>query len=198
MNKLSGRLLHCCFEQGLFAQKDLIQACLAWPNLARFWLRSENRASGLTKHKLSATCDILASWIQRTVTPDGHVKSTGINWFMFESSSAMETCLVLDLIELNTFVCTIELERKGWPEPENYKDLGASLAWMTQDPGCLIDFDTYFNGYRARCPKTRLSEFLTNPPCSDLLVHVLKAFQRTTLERYPLFDTLARIACENS
>ena len=69
---------------------------------------------------------------------------------------------------------------------------------MTEDPDCFIDGSAEIDGVAATFPKALLTEFLTRPPPSDQLKYILNVFQRTTLERYPLFDTLARIACETT
>lgn len=199
MNKLNGSLLHTCFELGPFHQKDLIHASLAFPRLARFWVASQNRASGLSDCSRSedrSEYHYSRTW-RSALCPEGTPKRHGLTWRLFIERQT--TCfLTLRLYHMEeecaqwhmSFPFRTQLKTTELRSIMEYVWEIPNRVWITMN---LFQDDSSSLGTQCVLLDQFLSEplFTNSPEALSYLAQVLDLFRKTSPEKYPLFDVLA-------
>lgn len=195
MNRLTARLWHACFEQRPFAQEDLIQACLALPKLARFWLGTNERASGYAR-------GLVRHGEYRNVRILGRLQPHGLAWDFiefFQPGGEINRMLRIWIRDQGNILLYLgQTCPKGTP-PEN-RDLLVLSSWIQREAqSCKILGYVRVNS-RFQCFNfDKLSDLLFSPESpgclSDLkgpLARAVQVYKDTTPENLPVFQALAR------
>lgn len=219
MNKLTGALLHICFELGPFEQKQLVKACLAFPRLARFWMASRNRTQGWfdfpifqnTPHGRTTGSTRYGLFLT------GVRKMHGLAWNLHCARHsgplgpfpAQDTNLEMDPGTFRTCYLTLYLHSMSatwaiwnltfpWGFGMDPMDLGSIMAYAWQIPDRASISTIVFHGICAFTKEdTVLKEYLSKPLFLDLpearsaLAKALDLYKKTTPERLLLFEVLA-------
>lgn len=205
MNKLTGFLLHEAFELGPFEQKDLVQACLALPALARFWLKTKNRAQGFCVRK---TADFWGKHGEESFTSSPCKSKTQVLGLIWNLDS--DGCLCIWQYEQNKLIYSLYF---SWFEAKipPLKTLEGIMNWiqeiqargnhvrMVMKVFVPIGADNSILGKILDVPVSRLKD--TKMALYDLqrtgIEIMVRALIRGSLFRHPLLDQLARMALEN-
>lgn len=210
MNRLTGRLLHACFEQGPFPQRDLVRACLAWPQLARFWLTCNNRASGYGTISFPGGYNPehdLKTQFRTILGPSGKTLNHGLQWGLI-CRSPVKTVLTLCINDWKVFrgvAGSLNFVVKGVETPHDYESWGLQdcLDWVLTLSSKTYFMCHVFQDSSGNSFGRNLKEFLDNPceHCSsidpDALARVIGILRETTPEQSPVFEALAQICCKN-
>lgn len=205
MNKLPGQLLYACFEQGPFYQMELVEACLAFPSLARFHRKQEKKLLGYL-------CKINTKDGYRccrgTLSREGFKIMEGVSWALEEHVLEQKDFVFLTtwLYEQDTVVMTCQCR---WQKQDlglpNLKNLTQAMDWMF-DHGTEVQCSCYARGpgqillgFLFSCPLSRVLDpkliiSIQQKQCFESMAQSIK---RSTRERYKLFDVLAWMACRS-